>query len=379
MRIIHCFRSPVGGIFRHVRDLIEEHVAAGHEVGILCDSSTGGELEDKLFKEIEPLLALGLTRIPIRRAIRPSDILAIWDSYSEIKELKPDVIHGHGAKGGVIARLVGTMLRAGKHPVVRLYSPHGGSLHYDRKSLKGRLIFLIERMLERMTDAICFVCDYEKRTYFEKIAHPLPLYRTIYNGVGESEFEPIALVDSPRDFLYIGMMRDLKGPQIFIEAMRILIKEQGLSVTAHMVGDGPDQQRYRDLASDLGLNERVMIHGALPARQAFSLAKCVVVPSLAEAMPYIVLEACAAQKPIIASKVGGIPEILSDKSPSLVPSGDALALSDHMKAFLDEPQFFGMDRAEQENFKAKFSSRYMAQSMMKLYEQLLKRATDPKL
>ena len=90
-----------------------------------------------------------------------------------------------------------------------------------------------------MTDAICLVCDYEKRTYFEKIAHPLPLYRTIYNGVGEREFEPVSLGESPRDFLYIGMMRDLKGPQIFIEALRILVKDRGLNVSAHMVGDGP--------------------------------------------------------------------------------------------------------------------------------------------
>ncbi|MGO6908730.1 glycosyltransferase family 1 protein, partial [Rhizobium ruizarguesonis] len=54
LRILHCFRSPVGGIFRHVRDLVEEHSKAGHEIGILCDSSTGGEYEDSLFDDIRP-------------------------------------------------------------------------------------------------------------------------------------------------------------------------------------------------------------------------------------------------------------------------------------------------------------------------------------
>ncbi|MGH6805931.1 MAG: glycosyltransferase family 1 protein, partial [Ensifer adhaerens] len=48
LRIIHCFRSPIGGIFRHVRDLVEAHAAAGHHVGILCDSTTGGFYEDSL-------------------------------------------------------------------------------------------------------------------------------------------------------------------------------------------------------------------------------------------------------------------------------------------------------------------------------------------
>ena len=64
LRIVHCFRSPIGGIFRHVRDLAEQHSAAGHQVGILCDSSTGGAHEEKLFEAILPKLwqASGRTR-----------------------------------------------------------------------------------------------------------------------------------------------------------------------------------------------------------------------------------------------------------------------------------------------------------------------------
>jgi hypothetical protein len=68
LRIIHCFRSPIGGIFRHVRDLAEAHARQGHEVGIVCDSTTGGRYEDALFDEIRPILALGLVRLPIRRS-----------------------------------------------------------------------------------------------------------------------------------------------------------------------------------------------------------------------------------------------------------------------------------------------------------------------
>ena len=54
LRIIHCFRSPIGGIFRHVRDLAEFHARQGHDVGVLCDSTTGGSFEDALFDEIRP-------------------------------------------------------------------------------------------------------------------------------------------------------------------------------------------------------------------------------------------------------------------------------------------------------------------------------------
>lgn len=138
LRILHCFRSPVGGIFRHVRDLAEAHANAGHQVGILCDSTTGGTHEDALFEEVRPHLALGIIRVPIHRSIGASDAAALWRGYKEIRSLQPDVLHGHGAKGGVLARIVGSALRVNKYRVARLYSPHGGSLHFERRSLQVR-------------------------------------------------------------------------------------------------------------------------------------------------------------------------------------------------------------------------------------------------
>ncbi len=76
LRIVHCFRSPVGGLFRHVRDLAEMQHRAGHKVGIICDSSTGGAFEDEIFARIAPTLALGLHRVPMRREISLSDLAA---------------------------------------------------------------------------------------------------------------------------------------------------------------------------------------------------------------------------------------------------------------------------------------------------------------
>lgn len=120
LRIVHCFRSPVGGIFRHVRDLAGAQVAAGHQVGIVCDSTTGGEYEARMFRELETKLPLGVHRTPMQRHIGPGDLSSAWKTYDIIKELRPDVLHGHGAKGGVYSRMFGTLLRVSRYRVARL-------------------------------------------------------------------------------------------------------------------------------------------------------------------------------------------------------------------------------------------------------------------
>ena len=87
LRILHCFRSPVGGIFRHVRDLIEEQLKAGHEVGIICDNNTGGAFEEAMFDDLKPKLVLGLHRLAMDRSIGPHDISVVWKLYRTVKGL----------------------------------------------------------------------------------------------------------------------------------------------------------------------------------------------------------------------------------------------------------------------------------------------------
>jgi len=371
LRIIHCFRSPVGGVFRHVRDLIEEHVKQGHKVGIVCDSSTGGAHEERLFAQIAPMLELGLTRLPIKRSISPGDLWALVKSYNHIKSLRPDILHGHSAKGGALARLIGSLLRVNKYRVARLYSPHGGSLHYDRKSLKGQLFLRIERFQEHFTDALCFVCNFEQETYETKVGKPRTRTAMIYNGVQESEFETVPTREGAARFLYIGMLRDLKGPDIFIKAFAKMERSIGQPMSGVIVGDGPDRDKYADMIARAGLSQRISMHAAMPARQAFGLATTVVVPSRAEAMPYIVLEALAAGKTVIASHVGGIAEVLGEDSEALVPAGDADALAKIMVKDAESPDWGKRVMPRPDSFKAKFSTPVMADDMMKLYRHLL--------
>lgn len=372
LRIVHCFRAPVGGVFRHVRDLVEAQAAAGHQVGVVCDSTTGGAHEERLFAELAPRLALGLWRTPMQRHIGPGDLVSGWRTLRLIRALRPDIVHGHGAKGGVYARVFGTLLGlSGLYPG-RLYSPHGGSLHYDRKTAKGRLFFFLERMMERWTDCLLFVSDYELQTFRRKIGVPSAPWRIIHNGLRPAEFEPVPASADAADLLYIGAMRDLKGPDLFLDAMAQAEMKLGRQITALMVGDGEGLPAYREQAERLGLAERVRFERPMPARQAFGMARLVVVPSRAEALPYIVLEALAAGKPAMASAVGGIPEIFGQGSPALVEPNAADIAAKMAEALSDLPAYRAV-MPDIEGLRARFGVDVMAERVESAYLDTLRR------
>jgi len=371
LRIIHCFRSPIGGIFRHVRDLAEFHAKAGHEVGIVCDSLTGSAFEDKLFDGIRPYLSLGLVRLPISRSVSPRDLVAFRESYREIKGLRPDVLHGHGAKGGAIARLIGSALRVNRYRVARLYSPHGGSLHYRRNTAAGLAILTAERLLERLGDGLTFVCDYERDVYTARVGTPRVRAERIYNGIHDRDFETVHPREDAVDFLYIGMLRDLKGPDLFIDAFAHTERLVGRPLSALVIGDGPDKAKYEAMILERGLGRRIGLLPAMKAREAFALTRHVVVPSRAEAMPYIVLEALAARKPVIASRVGGIPEVLGPDSIALAEPGDARALAAVMTEAMTDPDWPRKVMPEPAAFKETFSASVMSDALLALYRDVL--------
>lgn len=368
MKIVHFFRSPVGGIFRHVRDLLAEQSAAGHDVGIICDSTTGGEYEDRLFDKIRPELKLGLHRIRMARSISPVDIGTFIQSRKLISSLKPDVVHCHSAKGGLHGRLAAKFAGSKENPIRTFYCPHGGSVHYDPKALKSKLFFTAERFLEGYTDSLIFVSEYERNAYHAKIGKPSCPETVIYNGLSKEEFQPVKPKNDVFDFLYIGMMRDLKGPDVFLDALKIVRNNNETGVTAMFVGDGPDKPKYIEQITNLGLEDCVFVHSAMPAREAFAQAKIVVVPSRAESMPYLILEAVAAQKPVIATRVGGIPEIFSGREDELVTPGNANALAKKMQETLNDHTTMKSAVAFAKDLEKRFSLSVMSENVESAYK-----------
>ena len=110
--VIHCFRSPIGGLFRHVCDLVQGQAAQGMAVGIICDSSTEDNRAKELFEELAPYCSLGIRRIPMSRTLSYSDIAVMREISGFCKAATPQILHGHGAKGGAYARLVAGFVKS---------------------------------------------------------------------------------------------------------------------------------------------------------------------------------------------------------------------------------------------------------------------------
>jgi glycosyltransferase involved in cell wall biosynthesis len=149
--------------------------------------------------------------------------------------------------------------------------------------------------------------------------------RIVPNGVGETEFAEVPLKPDATDLLYIGELRRLKGIDLLIEALASL-RDKGTGLTATIVGNGESREELNELVRQRGLQSAVRFFAAMPAREAFALGRIMVVPSRAESFPYIVLEAAAAGKPLVVTRVGGIPDMFGTLANRLVTPDDARAL-----------------------------------------------------
>jgi glycosyltransferase involved in cell wall biosynthesis len=369
LNILHVMRAPVGGLFRHVCDLARGQAARGHRVGVVADAASGGERADAALADLAKVLTLGLTRVAMTRDIGGGDIAAVRHVGERVAAQGIDALHGHGAKGGAYARLA----RHGR--AVRVYTPHGGSLHYRWGTPAGLLYLTAENVLRRRTDLFLFESYYGRDTFAAKVGDPgaNALVRVVHNGVADAEFLPVKAAPDASDLVFIGELRKLKGVDVLIEAIAKLAKD-GRNVTATIVGDGADRAAFEAAVASHNLQAAVHFVGAKPARAAFALGRTLVVPSRAESLPYVVLEAGAAGLPIIATNVGGIPEIFGPDAGDLIPPDNPTALADAVAAAMqDRGGRHSMSLRLKSRLRASFSIDAMTDSVIAGYREALEK------
>ncbi|HET7848366.1 MAG TPA: glycosyltransferase, partial [Pseudolabrys sp.] len=170
-----------------------------------------------------------------------------------------------------------------------------------------------------------------------------------------------------------GKLRVLKGIDVLLEALALL-RQKGRTVTAVLIGDGPDRDVFTAAIDRLRLGPAVTLLPPMTARKALTLGRVMVVPSRAESFPYVVLEAAAAGKPLVATRVGGIPEILGPQSDLLVRAGDAGALADSVGAALNDiPAAASRAETLQRRVGSLFTVNAMVDGALAAYREALER------
>lgn len=370
LRILMVLRSPIGGLYRHVVDLTGALGERGHQVGLVMDSLTSDpQTEQRLIALANPP-ALGVHRTPMPRLFGTGDFTANFVVRRLAKQLNVDVLHGHGAKGGVNARLA----RLGGGQRVAIYTPHGGVLNYRPGQIMGKVMRWIERRLQSITDAVIFESAYAQSAFEDQIAPIKCLRPVVHNGLGEAEFAPLPTAEITHDFAYVGELRRIKGLNNLLDALVGLHRPDGKVVRVILGGGGSDEDHLKRRAAEIGVIDQLDFVGVRPAREVFAKGFCVVMPSLAESLPYVALEAAAASKPLIATNVGGVKEIFGPSADRLVPAADSHALRTAMQAVLDDPMAAQADADALFSFvKDNFSIAKMADEIIATYVEALSR------
>ncbi|MCS6759793.1 MAG: glycosyltransferase [Candidatus Devosia euplotis] len=224
----------------------------------------------------------------------------------------------------------------------------------------------------RQTGAIVLESAYAQKTYAALIGSPTCLALIIHNEPAPDEFVPVAAEADAADFVFIGELRELKGVHVLIEALAGVMRADGRPATLVMAGDGGSRDALVAQIARLGLTDRASLIGTQPARPSLARGRIAVVPSFAESLPYVALEAAAAQLSVISTRVSGSPEIFGPTAASLVPANDVQALGTAMQAALDDPEAALAEMKVRGDYIAEhFSLKRTTGDIEALYERLL--------
>jgi len=170
--------------------------------------------------------------------------------------------------------------------------------------------------------------------------------------------------------VYVGELRPAKGIETLIDAVALLRREKGQRLTMLIVGSGPDDQALQARAKEAGIWDSVAFVPPQPIRHALARGAIMVIPSYAESLPYVILEAVAAAQPLVSTNVGGIPEIFGPHADELIPARDTQALADAILSKCSEsPEERRLKAQRLSDFvRCRFSLKQMVDGVLDGYE-----------
>jgi glycosyltransferase involved in cell wall biosynthesis len=345
-KVVLVLEATQGGTRRHVMDLIRGLPPERFDLLAVVSPRPDGEFRPDL--EYMWVSGKRVKVLPMKREPAPlSDLVALWRLWRLLRRERPDVVHAHGSKGGLIGRLAAWL--AGVPRV--FHTPHVYPFQWVSGGPRRLLFLLVERLLWRLSTKVVAVGRAGAETALSlRVAAPGRLV-TIPNGVDASRFEDFSGAASRAevrrelgltdDQVAVGMVARLapqKGCGHFLRAARMVSLERP-QARFLLVGAGPLLPYLRALAGDLGIEDRVVFLGHRDdAVRLYAALDIFVLSSLWEGLPYVVLEAQASGLPVVASRIPGCLELVEDGfSGYLVEIRDEREIARRITELLDSP------------------------------------------
>ncbi len=353
-------QSYVASLLPTVAERYETTVAA-HGYGPLSDAAS----------------AVGVEFVPLRHVRRPinpwRDALGLVELIRLIRARRPDILHASSSKAGILGRIAAWLTGV----PIRIFTVHGWAFA-AYSGVAGRLYRLAECSMLPLTNATICVAEYERRAGIAARACRAEQTVVIPNAVDVNALPRAAPGGGMVELVSVGRLRT---PKDFITLARALARIERGSFQASLVGDGPDRSTIEAELERLGLIGSVRLLGErADVPELLAGADIFVCSSRSEGMPVSILEAMAVGLPVVASAVGGVPEIVADGHTGLlVAPGAVAALADALARLIgDRALREQMGRAGREAALERYDLPRFRQAHLELYGRLLDERESPK-
>ncbi|MGQ9671488.1 MAG: glycosyltransferase family 4 protein [Desulfosoma sp.] len=373
-------RLNIGGPAIHVVYLNARLDPARFESLLVSGTENPGEgsmLDYALFHGVQPIV---VPEIVGEATFKPRDLKALAKLYRLIQREQPQIVHTHTAKAGFLGRLAARMARV---PVI-LHTYHGHVLHGYYSPFKTHLLRWMEKALARITDGIVAVSVQVKNDLVAYGIASADKITVISLGFDLDPFlscqqykgaflRELGLDDSTPLVGIVGRIFPIKNHRLFLESAAI-VSSKAPAARFVIVGDGNLRSEMENCARELGISERVIFTGwrrDMPS--IYADLDVLVVSSNNEGTPVSAIEAMAAGRPVVATRVGGLPDIITDSENGyLVPPRDPEALAGAVLRLLQEPELASrMGQTGQTMARERFAVRRLITDTEAFYLKLL--------
>ncbi len=375
-------RLNMGGPAIHVSNLAAGLETRGYHTTLVAGSLARGEDSMAFLAE-----RLGVSVVSVPEIQR--EISALHDARSAfrlaeiMRETRPQILHTHTAKAGAIARAA-SLLAGDARPSVVVHTFHGHVLRGYFGPLRTAVFRHVERMLAHASDALVAVSPEVRDDLVELGVAPAEKFVVVRLGIPLAErldHEPEKLdfrklYGIPPDAFVVGWVGRMTGVKDTGSVLRTLaaLRARGVEAVVCMVGDGPDREHLEQLAHELGIARVCYFAGYQPDVGSFyRLFDAFLLPSVNEGTPVSAIEALATSTPVVANRVGGVPDVVRDAVDGfLVEAGDVEGAAERLELLARDPALRAqLGNSGRERVRARYSVARLVDDVDRLYRALL--------